>query len=175
MKKPIGQLQQLRTFVWSLILVSGMTSSGILLFAEAGLAQNDEDGSVYLPTTTIPPQYPQEALTLGLQGYVQTEFTVDSEGRVRNARVVDSCTSVDRQACFTRRAGNAEDGGFNHLNTHDDAGLEEHRTIFNESAIDAVEQFRFEPRIENGEARETPGVQYVFTFMLDDDENENDE
>lgn len=41
-------------------------------------------------------------------------------------------------------------------------------SIFNESAVNAAERFRFEPRIVNGEPVEAVGAQYLFTFELED-------
>ncbi len=40
--------------------------------------------------------------------------------------------------------------------------------IFNVSAVNAAERFRFEPRIMNGEPVEAEGAQYQFVFELDD-------
>lgn len=41
--------------------------------------------------------------------------------------------------------------------------------IFDESAMDAIAQFRFQPRVVNGEAVDVPNVQYVFRFDMDDE------
>lgn len=38
----------------------------------------------------IPPEYPAQARMRRIEGYVDVEFTVDSEGRVRNATVIDA-------------------------------------------------------------------------------------
>jgi len=40
--------------------------------------------------------------------------------------------------------------------------------IFNESAVNAAERFRFDPRIVDGEPVEAEGAQYLFTFERDD-------
>jgi len=40
--------------------------------------------------------------------------------------------------------------------------------IFNASAINAAERFRFDPRIMDGEPVEAEGAQYLFTFKRDD-------
>jgi len=37
---------------------------------------------------------------------------------------------------------------------------------FEDSALDAARQFRYAPRIENGEPVETPGVEYVFSYAI---------
>lgn len=41
--------------------------------------------------------------------------------------------------------------------------------IFDESAMAAIAQFRFQPRVVNGEAVDVPNVQYVFRFDMDDE------
>lgn len=41
--------------------------------------------------------------------------------------------------------------------------------IFNASAIEAAEKFRFWPRVVDGVTVEAPGVQYTFNYNLDDD------
>ena len=41
--------------------------------------------------------------------------------------------------------------------------------IFNRSSIRAVARFRFQPRVINGKGTEVPGVQYLFTYQLDED------
>lgn len=173
MKKPTQTHDRLRSSAWALMLTLGMALSGTVLFSGTGIAQETEQRE-FLPLTTIPPKYPKEALAEGLEGYVQAEFTVDREGRVADAHVAHSCASVDRQECVVRTTENGENGSITDLNTEEDAGSEEYRTIFNDSALDALAQFQFEPRTENDEAVETPGVQYVFTFRLSPDEDDTD-
>jgi protein TonB len=51
----------------------------------------------------IPPEYPAHARMRRIQGYVDVEFTVDTEGRVRNARVVNA----EPQGVFDRAALNS--------------------------------------------------------------------
>lgn len=41
--------------------------------------------------------------------------------------------------------------------------------IFDESAMDAIAQFTFQPRVVNGEAVDVPNVQYVFRFYNEDE------
>ena len=40
--------------------------------------------------------------------------------------------------------------------------------IFNTSAVNAAERFRFDPRIMDGKPVEAEGAQYLFTFERDD-------
>lgn len=42
------------------------------------------------PLVRIPPQYPQRALTNGIEGWVLVEFTINKAGGVENVRVVDA-------------------------------------------------------------------------------------
>lgn len=51
----------------------------------------------------IPPEYPAHARMRRIQGYVDVEFTVDAEGRVRNASVVNA----DPPGVFDRAALNS--------------------------------------------------------------------
>ncbi len=44
------------------------------------------------------------------------------------------------------------------------------RGMFDTSAMQAIAQFRFEPRIQDGVAVELPNVQHVFRYKLDEDE-----
>lgn len=88
----------------------------------------------YLPIVTVPPQYPNRALQRGIEGWCQVEFTVNENGGVEDARVVDG----------------------------------EPEGIFDSASLRAVSRFRFNPRTKDGEPVKTHGVQYVFTYQLDD-------
>jgi periplasmic protein TonB len=53
----------------------------------------------YMPIVQVAPQYPARAADLGLQGFVMLEFTVTSEGTVRDPRVIESSNTIfDRAA-----------------------------------------------------------------------------
>lgn len=54
-----------------------------------------------MPVAAIPPQYPREALTQGLEGWVRVEFTIEPDGSVSDARVVDA---HPRRGIFDREA-----------------------------------------------------------------------
>ena len=41
--------------------------------------------------------------------------------------------------------------------------------VFDESAKAAIAQFRFQPRVVNGQPVAVPNVQYVFRFTMDDE------
>ena len=47
-------------------------------------------GGEYLPIVQVPPQYPPMALKQGIEGWVLVEFTIGTEGQVKNAKVVRS-------------------------------------------------------------------------------------
>lgn len=54
-----------------------------------------------MPVAAIPPQYPREAQMQGLEGWVRVEFTIEPDGSVSNARVVDA---QPRRGVFDREA-----------------------------------------------------------------------
>ena len=54
-----------------------------------GLGIGEGDGE-YLPIYRVPPQYPRKALFDRTEGWVVVEFTIDTKGQVKNARVVDA-------------------------------------------------------------------------------------
>jgi periplasmic protein TonB len=54
-----------------------------------------------VPVAAIPPQYPREALIQGIEGWVRVEFTIEADGSVSNARVVDA---HPRRGVFDREA-----------------------------------------------------------------------
>jgi protein TonB len=47
------------------------------------------DGDI-IPLQRIPPQYPRDAARAGITGWVQLEVTVNADGTVRSARVIES-------------------------------------------------------------------------------------
>jgi len=54
---------------------------------EPGLGIGEGDGE-YLPIYRVPPEYPRQALFDQVEGWVIVEFTIGTEGEVKNARVV---------------------------------------------------------------------------------------
>lgn len=98
----------------------------------AGFGGGMVGGGDYLPVVQVPPQYPPSALKQGIEGWVLLEFTIGTEGQVKNARVVQ-----------------AEPAG-----------------IFDQSALDAVQRFRFRPRMLGSMAVEVTGVQNRIRFRL---------
>ncbi|MBA52940.1 MAG: protein TonB [Pseudomonadales bacterium] len=56
---------------------------------EPGLGIGEGDGE-YLPVYRVPPQYPRKALFDRVEGWVVVEFTIGTQGEVKNPRVVDA-------------------------------------------------------------------------------------
>ena len=54
-----------------------------------GGAQLGAGDAEYLPIVTVPPQYPNRALQRGIEGWCQVAFTVNENGGVEDARVID--------------------------------------------------------------------------------------
>lgn len=54
-----------------------------------------------IPVAAIPPQYPRDALMQGISGWVRVEFTINADGSVSDARVVDA---EPRRGIFDREA-----------------------------------------------------------------------
>jgi protein TonB len=52
-----------------------------------GMGVGEGDGE-YLPIYRVPPQYPRQALFDRTEGWVVVEFTIGTEGQVKNARVI---------------------------------------------------------------------------------------
>ncbi|WP_227718119.1 energy transducer TonB [Microbulbifer sp. Q7] len=90
-----------------------------------------------LPFYKPAPRYPRRALAQGIEGYVVVEFTITRSGSVRDPRVV---------------------GGF------DSAGAP--TEVFNSSALNAVERFKYRPTLVDGNPVEKHGVRNRITFKL---------
>jgi periplasmic protein TonB len=52
----------------------------------------------YMPIVQVAPQYPARAADMNLEGYVILEFTVTSEGLVRDPRVIESSHQIFERA-----------------------------------------------------------------------------
>ena len=81
----------------------------------------------------VSPIYPERARRQGLTGYAIVEFTVNTKGRVENARAVESSHPMFEGPC-----------------------------------VQAVERFRYRPRVVNGQAVTVHGLQHRFSFTLED-------
>jgi protein TonB len=86
-----------------------------------------------IPRVRVNPDYPPQAITRGVEGWVQVRFTVSAIGTVRDAVVVAS----------------------------------EPGSTFDEAALKAIARWRYNPRVENGEAIERVGLQTIIRFELE--------
>ncbi|MFV8781232.1 TonB family protein [Microbulbifer sp. SA54] len=103
---------------------------------------DEEQGPVVLNSDPLPiykpaPRYPRRALARGLEGYVVVEFTIASNGSVRNPSVV---------------------GGFDMSGVPTD--------VFNSAALNAVARFKYRPPLVDGEPVEQHGVRNRITFRM---------
>jgi protein TonB len=95
-----------------------------------GVAGIDTD---VIPRVRVNPDYPPQAITRNIEGWVQVRFTVSAIGTVRDAVVVAS----------------------------------EPGTTFDDAALKAIARWRYNPRVENGEAVERVGLQTIIRFELE--------
>jgi protein TonB len=96
----------------------------------AGLAGIDTD---VIPRVRVNPDYPPQAITRNIEGWVRVRFTVSAIGTVRDAVVVAS----------------------------------EPGTTFDEAALKAIARWRYNPRVESGEAVERVGLETIIRFELE--------
>jgi TonB family protein len=134
----------------AILLVAAFGCSSLLvLAAERDNApprpEQDERGEM-LPIVTIGPNYPRSALENRIEGWVEVQFTINEEGDVENAAVMDSCAYSGQDTCDESRTD-----------------------IFNTVSLNAINKFRFNPREENGRPVATPDVRYVFRYNLKGD------
>jgi periplasmic protein TonB len=94
----------------------------------------------YLPIVKVQPRYPNRALSRGIEGYAIVEFTVTTNGSVRDPITVEGMAG---------RNGNYSPS-----------------TIFNSAAEKAALKFKYKPRVIDGVAVEVPGVRNKITFAI---------
>ena len=94
---PMQQQQVVRPDLGGLSI--GAPTADTRLTGGVGLGNLQEGDPV--PVAAIPPQYPRDALMQGLEGWVRVEFTINPDGSVSNARVVDA---HPRRGIFDREA-----------------------------------------------------------------------
>jgi protein TonB len=130
----------------------GYTMSAVVLdqaTGPSGPGLTITDGE-YLPIVQVQPTYPRQALARGLVGWVIIEFTVTEQGSVSDPFIVSNCavvqSRVDQAECY------------DHPNR-----------IFDTAALRAALKFKYKPKVINGIAMATAGVQNKITFELEDD------
>lgn len=95
-------------------------------------------GGDYMPIVKVAPQYPRMALNRGIEGFVTVSFTVTETGATRNVVVLEAVTKDGKAT-----------------------------SIFDRAAIAAAEQFKYQPRVQDGVAVEVHGVKNRFVFELE--------
>ena len=104
----------------------------------------------YLPIVQVQPTYPRQALARGLVGWVIIEFTVTEMGSVIDPFIVSNCAVVQSRP--------------------DQAECQDHPSrIFDTAALRAALKFKYKPKVIDGIAMATAGVQNKITFELEDD------
>lgn len=95
-------------------------------------------GGDLMPIVKVAPQYPRSALTRGMEGFVTVSYTVTETGRTSNVVVLEAVTKDGKAT-----------------------------SVFDRAAIAAAEQFKYQPRVQDGVAVEVHGVKNRFVFELD--------
>ncbi len=111
-----------------------------------GLGDHD-----YEPLFRQSPAYPALLRSVGAEGYVDFEFTVDSNGFVRNPRVTNLATTA-RAPSRSKTIGRYSDTD----------------RSFEAAALEALKRFRYAPRVVNGESTSVDGVRTRISFTLVD-------
>jgi TonB family protein len=132
----------LKSLCYGIIAGAGLLQTAFVVFAaEAG------NGPDVVPLLRINPDYPAQALADGQDGWVQLKFDIEATGAVSNPAVVDSCQRTTAEA----------------------AGACAPSSNFEASALAAIAQWRYEPKMENGTAVKREGVQTIIRYTLTDD------
>lgn len=94
---PMEQLRTTRPNLSGVGISTPRIETGVTGGAGIGSMQEGDP----IPVATIPPQYPREAQMQGIEGYVRIEFTINPDGSVSDARVIDA---QPRRGIFDREA-----------------------------------------------------------------------
>ncbi len=98
-RPPPPPMDQMRTIKPNLSGGVGVPQMSTGLSGGFGVGMMQEGDPI--PVAAIPPQYPREALMQGISGWVRVEFTIEPDGSVSNAKVVDA---EPRRGIFDREA-----------------------------------------------------------------------
>jgi len=121
-----------------------------------GRLSSASEDTEFQPLYREAPRYPISMLQTGTQGHVDMEFTVDESGFVRDVVILNTVTK--RPKGRKRIAGNA---------TSAEAAAAGSGEAFEAAALAAVSNFRYAPRIVDGEATATTGVTTRITFRIE--------
>lgn len=102
----------------------------------AGLAFSEGE---YLPIVKVPPEYPSNALSRGIEGFCTVVYTVTETGATRDPEPIAS-------ECITK------DG--------------KPTTVFNRASVRAALKFKYKPKVVDGKPVEVPGVKNRFTYEM---------
>lgn len=104
----------------------------------SGHSLNFSEGE-YLPIVKVPPEYPSNALSRGIEGYCTVVYTVTETGTVRDAQAIpDQCVTKDGRPT----------------------------TVFNRASERAALKFKYKPKVVDGQPVEVPGVRNRFTYEM---------
>jgi TonB family protein len=132
--------QLLKTLGYAALAGLGMTQTALMVFAA-----DDADMSER-PLVRINPDYPQQALSTGMEGWVNIDFMITETGAVADPVVTDNCAWLNTEDPETCKP--------------DD--------MFNEVALLALAKWRYQPPMENGQPIARTGVQTIIRFTLED-------
>jgi protein TonB len=116
---------------------------------EIGAARYGVSDSEYLPIVKVMPAYPQRAAVKNLVGWVMVEFTVTSQGTVRDPVVIDNCAIISMKDGEVPCEASPS-------------------SVFDKSALEAALKFKYVPKTIDGVAIDTAGVRNLFTFHFMD-------
>ncbi|HEY8941276.1 MAG TPA: energy transducer TonB [Cellvibrio sp.] len=93
----------------------------------------------YIPIVKVQPEYPNSALSRGIEGYCTVAYTITETGATRDARTVtDDCRTKDGQLT----------------------------TVFDRVSVRAVMKFKYKPKVVDGKPVEIHGVKSRFVFEM---------
>ncbi|MDY6984495.1 MAG: M56 family metallopeptidase [Pseudomonadota bacterium] len=135
--------QKIKTLACALLAGFGFAHATLIVLA-ADVASADTPA----PIVRINPEYPQQALSANLEGWVHLEFTISETGAVVDPFVVDSGVCANGEGPESCRS--------------DD--------MFKSVALAAIAKWRYSPTIVNGDPVSRPGIQTIIRFALENPE-----
>lgn len=93
----------------------------------------------YIPIVKVQPEYPNSALSRGIEGYCTVAYTITETGATRDARAVtEDCRTKDGQLT----------------------------TVFDRVSVRAAMKFKYKPKVVDGKPVEIHGVKSRFVFEM---------
>ncbi|WP_444924005.1 energy transducer TonB [Microbulbifer sp. DLAB2-AF] len=114
------------------ISISAPKASGGVKLSGFSFGEGD-----YLPIVKVQPQYPRRALQRGLEGYVIVEYTVTTNGSVRDPIVIEAFTLNGKPT-----------------------------SVFNRAALKSALKYKYKPRVVDGKPIEVPNVRTKISFNM---------